>query len=516
MRFNSLRLVAVAAALALAACGSDSQTSTIVSTNTRGTLVANPPLRIASLTSQDFTAQLGASASGQGLLALAGAPACGVDFHYYTYWTVDPGGNAISDTAALMVPTGSAAPCTGGRPIVLYAHGTDTDKVDNIADVTNPNNAEGVLIAAMFAAQGYIVVAPNYAGYDASSLSYHPYVNADQNSKEMIDALAAARSALGHLAANAATDGGKLFITGYSEGGYVAMATERALQAISPTAVTAAAPLSGPYALEWLGDSIFLGDPNFGSTVFAPLITTSYQKAYSNIYSTPGDVYDPMYAAGIDTLLPSATPLATIFAQNKLPQTTLFNGMPPVPNTGNAMLDAQLTAVLAPNPNLPFSLGFSTPPLPGLINNSYRLGYAIDALLHPDGAIFGVPGNPLAAAPAQTLRQALKLNDMRQWAGGPTSPTLLCGGDQDPTVFFNDTLIISSFWGLPPPLVNVLDVSQPAQVTDSPGTVALKAAFAATEAQIFAAGGQVAVIESYHSTVAPFCVAAARGFFGLF
>ncbi len=516
MRINSLRLVAVSAALVLAACGSDSPTSTIVSTNTRGTLVANPPLRIASLTSQDFTAQLGASASGQQLLALAGAPACGVDFHYYTYWSVDPKGTPISNTAALMVPTGSAAPCTGGRPIVLYAHGTQTDKTANIADVTNPNNSEGVLLAAMFAAQGFIVVAPNYAGYDASSLSYHPYVNADQNSKDMIDALAAARQALGHLAADAATDGGKLFVTGYSEGGYVAMATERALQAISPTAVTAAAPLSGPYAMEWLGDSIFLGNPNIGSTVFAPLITTSYQNAYGNIYSTPGDVYDPRYATGIDTLLPSATPIATIFGEGKLPQTTLFNGVPPVPNTGNAMLDGQLTAVLAPNPNLPFSLGFSTPPAPGLINNNYRLGYAIDALLNPDGAIFGIPGTPLAVSPAQTLRQALKLNDMRQWVGGPTSPTLLCGGDLDPTVYFNDTLIMAGFWGLPPPLVNTLDVSQPPQVTDSPGTVALKGAFAATEAQIFAAGGQAAVVESYHATVAPFCVAAARGFFDLF
>ena len=27
----------------------------------------------------------------------------------------------------------------------------------------------------MFAAQGYIVVAPNYAGYDISTLGYHPY-----------------------------------------------------------------------------------------------------------------------------------------------------------------------------------------------------------------------------------------------------------------------------------------------------------------------------------------------------
>jgi hypothetical protein len=48
----------------------------------------------------------------------------------------------------------------------------------------------------MFAAEGYIVVAPNYVGYDTSTLGYHPYLNADQQSKDMIDALTAARSAL--------------------------------------------------------------------------------------------------------------------------------------------------------------------------------------------------------------------------------------------------------------------------------------------------------------------------------
>ena len=57
-------------------------------------------------------------------------------------------------------------------------------------------NTEGALIAAMFAAQGYIVVAPNYAGYDTSTLAYHPYLNADQQSKDMMDALTAARTAL--------------------------------------------------------------------------------------------------------------------------------------------------------------------------------------------------------------------------------------------------------------------------------------------------------------------------------
>src|SRR6202043_2309265 len=107
--------------------------------------------------------------------------------------------------------------------------GTNASKTFNMADLSN--NSEGLLMASVFASQGYIVVAPNYAGYDTSALSYHPYLNGDQQSKDMIDALTAARSALPMLSAPSVTDSGKLFVTGYSQGGYVAMATHRALQA---------------------------------------------------------------------------------------------------------------------------------------------------------------------------------------------------------------------------------------------------------------------------------------------
>src|SRR5450755_3383044 len=123
----------------------------------------------------------------------------------------------------------------------------------------------------------------------------------------------AERSAQRKTLSAATSDNGKLFITGFSEGGHVAMATQRAMQAAGAT-VTAAAPISGPYALEAFGDAIFFGSVNLGSTVFGPLLTTSYQHAYGNIYSAPTDIYNATYASGIETVLPSATPIATLFA----------------------------------------------------------------------------------------------------------------------------------------------------------------------------------------------------------
>ena len=315
---------AALAALVLAACGNSSSRTSVTSASTSpGTLAVDPPFRIASLNAAIFAGELAASPGGAQLLTITGTPHCGVDFYYLKFWTLGARSTEVTlSSGAMMVPTGGAG-CSGPRPVVLYAHGTSANQALNIADITNPSNTEGALIAATFAAQGYIVVAPNYAGYDISNLGYHPFLDAAQQSGEMQHILAAARTALPKTLSATTSDNGQLFVTGYSEGGHVAMATQRALQAAGST-VTAAAPMSGPYALEAFGDALFFGNVDLGSTEFGPLLTTSYQHAYGNIYNVPTDVYSSTYATGIDTLLPSTTPIATLFSTGRLPQTALL------------------------------------------------------------------------------------------------------------------------------------------------------------------------------------------------
>jgi acetyl esterase/lipase len=531
-RFRSA-LGAMAAAMLVAACGGSNTESAMENPSTsHGTLVENPPLRIASLDAITFQTQLASTgASGQQLLQLTGAPTCGIDFYYIKFYTLGGAGEVTMSSGALMVPTGAAPACSGPRPIVLYAHGTQTNKALNLADITNTSNTEGALIAAMFAAQGYIVVAPNYAGYDISTLGYHPFLNAAQQSGEMIDALSAARTALPKTFAASTKDNGKLFVTGYSEGGHVAMATQRALQAAGAT-VTAAAPMSGPYAMEAFVDAVFYGQVNVGSTIFSPLLTTSYQKAYGNIYTATTDIYSATYATGIDTLLPSVTPIDSIIASGKLPQLALFDSTTPVVTIpGDPTTSAELTAALAVphdpnNPETPlFAAGFGEP---SLITNNYRVSYVLDAAANPDGALpTPKAGVPLAAvAPTQTFRKAAYVNDMRNGAWAPMEPTLLCGGDQDPTVFFSvNTQVMQAFWsGLPAGLVTVLDVGG----TPAAPFAAIQTGFQTSEAQLFAfyqtaAGGGLSpaaaeeqIVAGYHTNVAPFCSLAARFFFSQF
>lgn len=554
----SLSIALLAAALAACSDGTGGSIANADTSGARGSLMFNPPLRIATLTAADFTAQLNAQGpTGQALLQVVtgqptgGVVPCGVDFHYIQYGTVD-GGNPQQPTTAsgaLMVPTGAAAPCTGPRPIVLYAHGTATDRTTNLADVTNPNNTEGVLIAATFAAFGYIVVAPNYAGYDSSPLPYHPFLNGDQQSKEMIDALTAARKALGNIPASGTTDSGKLFVTGYSQGGYVAMATHKAMQAFSlanpgntSLQVTASGPMSGPYALEAFGDQVFMGGPNLGSTVFAPMIATSYQRQFGNIYTSPTDptnIFAAPYGATIDALLPNVTPLSTLIQTGKLPQLGLFDSAFPT-NTGNAGLDTFFqnnSPTVTGNASLDslFFLGFTphaalgpipADPSPPLITNSARVLYVADALTpgNADGAFPppGTAGAPLASNPQNPLRKALATNDMRTWV--PISPVLLCGGHQDPTVYYpTNTQTMQAFWTpqlANPALLTVVDVDPAPATTATPGTpqfVFLAGANAVATAAGGGPAGQQAVVQAYHGTIVPpACAVTVRGFFNTF
>jgi hypothetical protein len=154
--FKSVKASVAALVVAtLCACGgSSSQTGATSPSTAHGTLALNPPFRIASVNAATLAAQLGSTSAGAQLLELAGTPKCGVDFYYITFWTLGGAGETTKSSGALMVPTGAAPACSGPRPIVEYAHGTNTNKALNIADITNTSNTEGALIAAMFAAQG--------------------------------------------------------------------------------------------------------------------------------------------------------------------------------------------------------------------------------------------------------------------------------------------------------------------------------------------------------------------------
>ena len=513
-------LVAIPLALSLGACGSDNDDDDdggVIAPPPppppaqRGDLLEKPAALVKTYTPTELTDLAGQNeAVGQALIDLALSPKCTVSVHQLKYQTVGAVGETAAASGALMVPSGTDAACQGSRPVVLYAHGTSPDRAYNLANLAS-GNAEAIAIAIVFAAQGYIVVAPNYVGYDTSSLTYHPFLVADQQSKEMIDALKAGRSALPTTSAPAALDNGKLFLTGYSEGGYVAMATHRAMQAAGTT-VTAAAPMSGPYALSAFGDAIFRGQVSMSAPVNLTLLLNSYDTAYGDIYTNTTDVFETKYATGINTLLPSATALPDLETQGKITSDVVFSSTPPDPAF------APLTPAIDP-PDLAsvFAKGFGAD---FLITNAYRLSYLQDAQTAPDGGFPTKTDGLPPANPTHALRRALKINDLRNWA--PTAPVLLCAGSQDPTVFYLNTQLIADYWAATAPTASVAVLNVDAAPDSGDPYANIKTGFQAAKDLVRTAavvsgasdGGDEAVFDAYHAAlVPPFCMGAVKSFF---
>ncbi len=439
--------LAVLASAALAGCGGGANNKTDDPPPARATIIT------ALVAGAATAAQVDAGTAASGAQALTGKAVCDVEIRYVLYMTRDPMGLPATASAGVLVPKGTAAACTGERPVLLYAHGTTTTKSYNMADVQK--NGEASLLMAMYAAQGFIVVAPNYLGYDKSSLSYHPYLNAEAQAIDMVDGLRAAKANL--MADSSTKPSSKLFISGYSQGGHVSMATHKIIERdySSEFTVTASGSMSGPYNMVGFGDVVTGAGPvNAGATLFVPLLLTSYQKSYGNMYASTAEAYQAPYAASIETLFPTDTPIADLIAGGKLPADPTFTKL--------------------------FGAG-------GLLNDSFRAGYQ-----------------------NSNYRKALQTNTLLGFT--PKRPVAMCGGKQDPTVFYdvNTTLMSMDLKTRAAPLVAATyDLET---LSTLPAGIVGQTMYGGFQ-QAKAAAGANAQAQYHGSLVPPFCTALMRGFF---
>ena len=163
--------------------------------------------------------------------------------------------------------------CKKKSPLIVYHHGTIT------------TNSSAPSIAGNYglieASHGYNVLVPDYFGYGDSRSLLHPYLIEKYyglSSKGMLDVYRELQRLNGG-------EMGKLFISGYSEGGYGAFVTVKYLESHPEFnyVVEASAPAAGPYDLLSTGLDLL----QYDST--NPLLTAYLISAYSNYYPTEID-----------------------------------------------------------------------------------------------------------------------------------------------------------------------------------------------------------------------------------
>lgn len=144
--------------------------------------------------------------------------------------------------------SGMVALPQGGAPkgVVVFYHGTTADRnyVPSRYNCTDtPGESEAAVV--IFGSGGYAVFMPDYLGL-GDDKSFHPYPLGSINCWSGIDMIDAGKSLASKLTFKV---GEKLYVTGYSEGGAVAMWGIRMLDKSKDYDLTAGAPLSGPYDL---------------------------------------------------------------------------------------------------------------------------------------------------------------------------------------------------------------------------------------------------------------------------
>ena len=392
MTYFRLTCVAAAAVLLVACGGSDDPG--------RGELI-DQPVTLATLTA----AQIDAATASSGLQAISGKAKCDVKVVALNYATAGVKADEMTNSSGVMlVPAGS---CTSAAALVAYAKGTDVQKPHALA---NPQDGETFLLVAMYAAQGYAVVATDYLGFAKSGYSYHPYLHADSEATTVIDSVRAARNAAGSVGA---TLSGKVMFTGYSQGGHSSMAAHRAAERDygNEFNVVAGAHLAGPYNLS---GSLRVTEAIAGVQFFVPYLVTAWQKVYGNVYTDVKQAFKLPYSNYIETLLPSPT----------LNYTTLIT-------SGS---------------------------LPGGTPNQAR-----DAVFQ---SAFLASAQTSATDP---LYLAAKKNDLLGWT--PKSRVMLCGGAGDPTVppAVHQAVMKADFDARKVTNVTSVDVDAAVQATYGPG-----------------------------------------------
>jgi pimeloyl-ACP methyl ester carboxylesterase len=222
------------------------------------------------------------------------------------YMTVDAESNQIQVSGAIAIPMNK-----DNCPMLCIQHGTKA-KRDGVASVSPTNSTEGI-IGLITASMGYFTLIPDYPGFGISDVM-HPYMHIESNLPCMIDFMKGGKSYSGN---NGYCLNGEVFLTGYSEGGFLTLALQKAIeeQHMNEFVLTAVAPMSGPYDLKGMVDSVFLSQ-NYISTTYIGYFFTAYNQIYG--WNRLDEIFNPTYANQMPGLFDGSKNWATLM--NLLPE----------------------------------------------------------------------------------------------------------------------------------------------------------------------------------------------------
>lgn len=213
------------------------------------------------------------------------------------YTTTDEEGNEVKASGLFVIPTGlPAAVKSLGLSMVSDDHGTifsNAEAPSVIADSTGAPDGSSIILTSL---GGFATLQPDYIGFGDSHDHYHPFILKDSLANATVDFIKTVKT---FASDNNITLNNQLFVTGYSEGGYAAMATLKKIEEESTDlTVTMAAPMAGPYALKSMADGV-LSQSKLGVPSFIANVGYAYAKANDKALNS---IINEPYASKLPTL----------------------------------------------------------------------------------------------------------------------------------------------------------------------------------------------------------------------
>ncbi len=183
--------------------------------------------------------------------------------------------------------------------MVSFQHGTIASHAE--APSMIPLGSTEFTLYAGLASAGFIAVVPDYIGFGSSSNVIHPYYVQEATATVIVDMLRAAKE----LATTLKTDfNGKLFLAGYSQGGYATMAAHKYIEqnGLTDFSLIASFPASGGYDVKGMQE-YFFGLTTYSEPFYLAYVAVAYKSYYSNWTQGLSDFFNEPYASTIPGLL---------------------------------------------------------------------------------------------------------------------------------------------------------------------------------------------------------------------
>jgi pimeloyl-ACP methyl ester carboxylesterase len=215
-----------------------------------------------------------------------------VELYKVTYKTTYKGSEVEASGIVVLPKT------TDELPMVSFQHGTIVTQTSSPTGL--PANSTELILYAALSSSGFIAVMPDYIGFGESKLFFHPYYVEEATAAAVIDNLKAAKEWANEKSVKF---NNRLFLAGYSQGGYATMAAHKSLEEnpVSGFELIASFPAAGGYDVKGMQE-YFFEQETYNQPHYLAYVALSYKSYYSWNESVISQLFNEPYASKIPSL----------------------------------------------------------------------------------------------------------------------------------------------------------------------------------------------------------------------